>query len=549
MAKGKEKRHNIPKTVSSAVFVCAFTGLLVFGARSQRLSLGQSYRVISVNGEILGATAEKLDLWTEIRQARMAAAESHPGIRLLWQENCEEIESNRPFTELLSASEIKERIKETVENLFLDQNRLSSVTVKVGDFEASFPAKAEALAFLDEAKAGKDPESAFYTVITEHRSTENGCLFAALEKKDSENTLPEEAEEPEENASAAKGGRSGVIPAFLNVSERPEKVSYVAAGVCQSLYEEFSEIEEDPFRNRYEEGLVDMDFAVPVYLYTESAAITGFSDPTLAVQEVTKEEEKNKIYVVKPGDTMSEIAEDYGLSLDYLLKLNSITDGGGNIHIDQELIVAVPEPELKIRTVEGILYKEPFSAKPVIIPNNDWYNTREEVITPGSMGLREVNAFVTYENGLETSRYLAHTKVLQESVAEVIERGTIVPPTYIKPLSGGRFTSGFGQRWGRMHKGVDWACPTGTVVYASSDGVVEYAGWGNGYGNTVLLSHPDGRKTRVAHLSKILVSQGQAVSQGQTLGLSGSTGRSTGPHVHFEIYINGTQVNPLDYIN
>ena len=100
-----------------------------------------------------------------------------------------------------------------------------------------------------------------------------------------------------------------------------------------------------------------------------------------------------------------------------------------------------------------------------------------------------------------------------------------------------------------MHKGVDWACPTGTIVFASSDGVVEYAGWGNGYGNTILISHPDGRKTRVGHLSKILVSEGQSVTQGQTIGLSGSTGRSTGPHVHFEIYINGIQVNPLDYIS
>ena len=85
-------------------------------------------------------------------------------------------------------------------------------------------------------------------------------------------------------------------------------------------------------------------------------------------------------------------------------------------------------------------------------------------------------------------------------------------------------------------------------MFASSDGVVEYAGWGNGYGNTILLSHPDGRKTRVGHLSKILVQEGQSVKQGETIGLSGSTGRSTGPHVHFEIYINGTQVNPLDYI-
>ena len=141
------------------------------------------------------------------------------------------------------------------------------------------------------------------------------------------------------------------------------------------------------------------------------------------------------------------------------------------------------------------------------------------------------------------------------AVPKIVERGTIVPPTYIKPISGGRLTSGFGRRSApkkgasTYHKGVDWATPVGTAVVASSSGTVTRAGWGSGYGYCVYIKHADGRETRYGHLSKVLVSTGQKVSQGQKIALSGNTGVSTGPHLHFEILINGSQVNPLNYLN
>ena len=96
---------------------------------------------------------------------------------------------------------------------------------------------------------------------------------------------------------------------------------------------------------------------------------------------------------------------------------------------------------------------------------------------------------------------------------------------------------------------MDYACSIGTTVFASSAGTVVQAGYNSGgYGNNVVISHPDGRMTRYAHNSKILVHVGQHVEQGEPIALSGNTGRSTGPHLHFEIYINGSPVNPLKYI-
>jgi murein DD-endopeptidase MepM/ murein hydrolase activator NlpD len=111
----------------------------------------------------------------------------------------------------------------------------------------------------------------------------------------------------------------------------------------------------------------------------------------------------------------------------------------------------------------------------------------------------------------------------------------------------GVLTSGFGMRWGRPHKGIDIANAVGTPVQASSDGVVAKAGWNNGgYGNLVDIRHPDGSMTRYGHNSKILVQPGQAVHQGETIALMGSTGFSTGPHCHFEIHPSGKgAVNPI----
>ncbi|MEA5505299.1 peptidoglycan DD-metalloendopeptidase family protein [Halotia wernerae UHCC 0503] len=131
---------------------------------------------------------------------------------------------------------------------------------------------------------------------------------------------------------------------------------------------------------------------------------------------------------------------------------------------------------------------------------------------------------------------------------------TIPPPSsssvaYVWPAKG-VLTSGYGWRWGRMHKGIDVANATGTPVYASADGVIEKAGWNKGgYGNLVDVRHPDGSMTRYGHNSKILVRAGQQVRQGETIALMGSTGFSTGPHSHFEIHPSGKgAVNPIAFL-
>ncbi|MFN3727909.1 MAG: M23 family metallopeptidase [Allosphingosinicella sp.] len=136
---------------------------------------------------------------------------------------------------------------------------------------------------------------------------------------------------------------------------------------------------------------------------------------------------------------------------------------------------------------------------------------------------------------------------------EQLEQGVASIPSMM-PVQGARWTSSFGVRSdpfrGRaaMHGGIDMAGPVGTPIYATADGIVSTADWQGGYGNLVELGHGAGIATRYGHLSRIMVRNGERVTRGQVIGLMGSTGRSTGSHLHYEVRIDGRAVNPLPFL-
>lgn len=111
-----------------------------------------------------------------------------------------------------------------------------------------------------------------------------------------------------------------------------------------------------------------------------------------------------------------------------------------------------------------------------------------------------------------------------------------------------RLTSGYGMRWGRLHAGTDFAGPIGTPVYSTADGVITHAGWSSGYGRLIKVQHEFGIETRYGHLNAIRVQVGQRVSRGDRIGDMGNSGRSTGPHLHYEVRVGGEPVNPMIYI-
>lgn len=330
------------------------------------------------------------------------------------------------------------------------------------------------------------------------------------------------------------------------------------AGLDKAFYEIDQQSEESikTSFSDFDYGMVDLYYDNEIEVIETYLPESELTDVATAAEILTQDQEKNSIYEVQSGDTLSEIALKVDIPLDRIIDMNEmLEDENSTIRVGDELIITIPEPVLSVGRQEEIYYEEDYDAPIEYIYNDDWYTTESVVRHQPSAGHRNVAAIVTYHNNNVKDAQILKEQVTIAPVAKVVEIGTKTPPTYIKPISGGRLSSNFGRRSApkrgasTYHKGIDWATPTGTAVMASSAGTVTRAGWGSGYGYVVYINHEDGRQTRYGHLSKVLVSVGQKVKQGQKIALSGNTGVSTGPHIHFELLINGTPVNPLNYLN
>lgn len=511
------------KVAATAIVVSAF----FFPSYQKLENTGDNIFTVYLNGTQVGIVGdpEQVDACLIAARKRLAGTSdelvladseiSYEGAEVLWGavDDASVITTN--MTSVLRGS-----VKETL-------NR--SYTVKINEYTVNLSSAEEVLALLQASINKYDSENEYYVDLVLDGDRELNVLttqiYSASEQK--------EEEQAAEEVMTSVGINAELDAIFADVEPAVEK--------------EFSD---------YELGLKSLQFGDTVEVvesYLQEEEITSLSQ---AIEEVTKEQEKEQIYEVVSGDTLSQIAEKNEIPLGDLIAMNeTIENENAMIRVGDELIVTVPEPELSVERTEEVYYEEDYEADVIYVDNDGWYTTQTQTLQEPSAGHRKVVANVSYRNNEEVDRDILKEEITYEAVPKIVERGTKIPPTYIKPISGGRQTSGFGRRRAPTrgastnHKGVDWATPVGTAVMASSAGTVAKAGWGSGYGYVVYINHADGRQTRYGHLSKVLVSPGQTVSQGQKIALSGNTGVSTGPHVHFEILIGGTQVNPLNYLN
>ena len=141
----------------------------------------------------------------------------------------------------------------------------------------------------------------------------------------------------------------------------------------------------------------------------------------------------------------------------------------------------------------------------------------------------------------------AKKKAVKKRASRARTRRAVVTRAWVRPTRGG-LTSGYGPRWGRMHRGIDFGAPYGTPIYAAAKGTVSYAGPEGGYGRLVTIRHAGGYTTAYGHMSRIVVRSGQRVSAGQVIAYVGSEGRSTGPHLHFEVRRGGAYLDPIPFL-
>ena len=490
-------------------------------------STGDNIFTVYLNGTQVGIAGDPAQVEVCLIEARkrlagtsdelvLADSEvSYEGEEVLWGA----VDDDSVITDNM-ASVLRGSVKETL-------NR--SYTVKINEYTVNLSSTEEVLALLQASINRYDSGHEYYVDLVLDGDRELNVLTTQIYSTREH----QEEEEAAEEVMTSVGINAALDEMFADIEPAVEK--------------DFSD---------YELGLQSLKFGDTVEVvesYLQDYEITSLEK---AIEEVTKEQEKEQIYEVVAGDTLSQIAEKNEIPLASLIAMNeTIESENSMIRVGDELIVTVPEPELSVERTEEVYYEEDYEAEIIYIDNDDWYTTQTQTLQEPSAGHRIVVADISYRNNEEVVRDILKEEITYEAVPKIVERGTKIPPTYIKPISGGRQSSGFGRRKAptkgasTYHKGIDWATPVGTAVMASSGGTVVKAGWGSGYGYVVYINHADGRQTRYGHLSKVLVSPGQTVSQGQKIALSGNTGVSTGPHVHFEILINNTQVNPLNYLN
>ena len=252
---------------------------------------------------------------------------------------------------------------------------------------------------------------------------------------------------------------------------------------------------------------------------------------------------RNKIieYAVQSGDTVSSIASNFGLNVNTILwennlSSNSLIKPGAKLTIlptnGIRHTVAKNENIGKIATKYGVTAE-------IIIDGNDMEEGEslkigQKLFIPGGKKI--------VENTTIVNRTYAGTTITQNTNSN--QKPAYTGGKLLWPTVGARIT----QYYSWSHKGLDIANKTGTPLYAAEDGTVERSGWSNGYGYNVIINHGGGLKTLYGHASKLYVKAGDTVSRGEVIAAMGSTGWSTGPHIHFEVRVNGVQQNPLNYI-
>jgi murein DD-endopeptidase MepM/ murein hydrolase activator NlpD len=321
----------------------------------------------------------------------------------------------------------------------------------------------------------------------------------------------------------------------------------------QQLVEEFFDYDQviTPTQQAYLDNLdafkaeqgIDQDdrddeplFSDDSYQKEDAVVISG----SIETQIAKRLREENVFYIVQPGDTVSTIARQFDITVSTILWENNLS----------AYSLIRPGDKLTILPVSGITHNvksgETLSsiAKKYSIPS-------EEIVKINKLAISsdiKISDRLLIPGG--TKEYVAPKLAVSYNGIDALKN-------IIKPRTNGSLTNKMAwptvgaritQYYSWRHKGLDVANKTGTPIYAADSGKIEVAGWGTGYGNQIVINHGGGKKTRYAHLSQFLVKKGDVIDKGEIIGRMGSTGWSTGPHLHFEIIINGVKYNPLNYI-
>lgn len=303
--------------------------------------------------------------------------------------------------------------------------------------------------------------------------------------------------------------------------------------------------------DKYKKGSSKAYFKNDVRIVEKDLPIFNIETVDEAVKDLEKLLKEPTTYTVMNKDSLWSISRKYKMKIDDIYKLNpGLTE---NIMPGQVIILSKSEPQLTIVTEKKIVYIDDIPYETVTQKGDTMYINSSRKIKNGEKGYKLVTAILEFYNGDVANKKVINEEVIEKPVDEIVAVGSKVPPrtnatgTFDYPIRG-YITSRYGQRWGKLHAGIDIAGSTGDPIYAADGGTVIFSGWESGYGYLVKIDHGNGYVTYYGHSSKLLVNAGDKVYKGQKIALIGSTGHTTGPHLHFEVRKNGVPVNPLLYL-
>ncbi len=329
------------------------------------------------------------------------------------------------------------------------------------------------------------------------------------------------------------------------------KLRYVSQQELDAL--EGATAELVPFNQNDQTRVVEVSLTKPVTGEKAKVDPAQILTPEEAVELLLSGSVEKETYAVQQGDVLGSIANAHDLTLKELLALNPGLTESTVLKIGQPLNVTVARPYVSVKEVMEKFKVETIDFKHITEQDATMLKGESKVKQEGKAGRKEVLYTITSENGVRTNKQVTNEVVTAEPVDYINVVGTKVIPsrgtgTFAWPAVGGYVSSHMGPRWGTQHRGIDIARPSDRTIKATDNGVVTFTGWDGSYGNKVVIDHNNGYETTYAHLSSINVSVGQIVEQGSNIGIMGSTGNSTGIHLHFEVRKNGALVDPLSVL-
>lgn len=300
------------------------------------------------------------------------------------------------------------------------------------------------------------------------------------------------------------------------------------------------------------EKLIQLGFAEQVEIVSDRVPVEQICTSQQAYDLITTGTLNPEKYIVQEGDNLWLIARRNDTYVEDIKQANHLTSE--NLKLGQELIVIKSKPLLTVLAqVEGAKVEAiPYETQVVVDANA---STSVKVREQGSDGEKKITYTAVKKNGVIAERQITSEEVLKNPISRVLVKGQQVVQVASRGSSG--ISKGvldwpvYGpiSQYSRAgHRAIDITGKVGTALHASGSGYVVEAGWNGGYGKTIVIDHGNGYSTRYAHCNSLSVAVGQKVSRGQTIATLGNTGRSTGPHCHFEVMYNGSAINPLSVL-